>query len=298
MAKQKKNNIPVLKNFELFPFSNPKIPYIILALVGFIFYINTIYNEFALDDGIVIHKNEYVMEGVSGIDSIMSRDAYHSFYKQMNAKAQLAGGRYRPLSIVSFAIEQEFIGSYKDGKLPPGNCWDKNADGKTDEVEDINKDGLWNDNDCLTEGCMLRHFNNVLFYVLCVLLIYMLFRNHMFPQYPDLAFLAAFLFCIHPIHTEVIANMKSRDEIFSIIFIILTFISVFKYYETRETKHMIWSGINYFLALLSKEYAITMIAVIPVTLYLFDQNFKIKNYYNLSVALGSLFVIYFMSHFP
>lgn len=295
--KQKKGWTPELKPFELFPFTNPKVPYIVLGLIAFAFYINTIYNEFALDDGIVIHKNEYVMEGLSGIDSIMSRDAYHSFYKQMNAKAQLAGGRYRPLSIVSFAVEQEFIGSYKDGKLPPANCWDKNNNGKTDPEEDINNDGLWNDNDCLTEGCMLRHFNNVLFYALCVLLIYGLFRNHMFPQYPDLAFMSALLFCIHPIHTEVIANMKSRDEIFSIIFIALTFINVFKYAETRQNKYIIWSTINYFLSLLSKEYAITLIAVIPATLYLFDKDFKLKNYYNLMFGLGVAFFIYFMIRF-
>jgi protein O-mannosyl-transferase len=295
--KQKLGWTPVLKPFELFPFTNPKAPYIVLGLLGFIFYINTIYNEFALDDGIVIHKNEYVMEGVSGIDSIMSRDAYHSFYKQMNAKAQLAGGRYRPLSIVSFAIEQEFIGSYKDGKLPPAACWDKNNDGKGDPNEDINEDGLYNDNDCLTEGCMLRHFNNVMFYVLCVLLIYAMLRNHLFTQYPDLAFVSALLFCIHPIHTEVVANMKSRDEIFSMIFIALTFINVFKYAETRQTKYIIWSTVNYFLSLLSKEYAITLIAVIPATLFLFDKDFKLKNYYSLMFGLGVAFVLYFMIRF-
>ncbi|MGZ3866001.1 MAG: tetratricopeptide repeat protein [Bacteroidia bacterium] len=301
MAKQnqKKNDAPLeLKPFELFPFSNPKIPYIILGLIAFIFYINTIYNEFALDDGIVIHKNEYVMEGISGIDSIMKRDAYHSFYKQMNAKAQLAGGRYRPLSIVSFAIEQEFIGKYPDGKLPPAECWDDNGNHKGDPEEDINKDGLWNDNDCLTKGCMTRHLNNVLFYVLSVLLIYLLFRNHMFPQFPDMAFVAALLFCIHPIHTEVVANMKSRDEIFSMIFMMLTLINVFKYNETRQTKYIWWTALNFFLALLSKEYALMFIFVIPLTIYLFDKD-KIsiqKHGKLLAVVLGT-FVIYMMIRF-
>ena len=299
MAKQTqtKTDIPVLKPFELFPFSNPKIPYIILALVGFIFYINTIYNEFALDDGIVIHKNEYVMEGMSGIDSIMKRDAYHSFYKQMNAKAQLAGGRYRPLSIVSFAVEQEFIGKYADGKLPPAECWDDNGNHKGDPEEDINADGLWNDNDCLTKGCMMRHFNNVLFYVLSVLLIYLLFRNHMFPNYPDMAFLAAFLFCIHPIHTEVVANMKSRDEIFSMIFIALTFINVFKFSETRQTKYIWWTAVNFFLALLSKEYALMLVFVIPATIYLFDKDFSLKKHGKLLLFVGATFVIYMMIRF-
>jgi len=300
MAKQKTNSdlfIPTIKPYTLFPFSKPIIPYIILGLIGFIFYINTIKNEFALDDGIVIHKNEYVMEGFGGIDSIMKRDAYHSFYKQMNAKAQLAGGRYRPLSIVSFAIEQEFIGKYPDGHLPPANCWDQNLNGKPDADEDINKDGLYNDNDCLTKGCMLRHFNNVLFYVLCVLLIYAMFKNHLFSKYPDMAFVAALLFCIHPIHTEVVANMKSRDEIFSMIFICLTFINIFKYAETRQNKYMVWSAVNYFLALLSKEYAVTLVLVIPATLYLLTDNFSFSKFFKLFLALGAALVIYFMIRF-
>ncbi len=300
MAKQKATSnlfIPTINPYTLFPFSKPVIPYIILGLIAFIFYVNTYKNEFALDDGIVIHKNEYVMEGIAGIDSIMSRDAYHSFYKQMNAKAQLAGGRYRPLSIVSFAIEQQFIGSYADGHLPPSNCWDYNANGKPDKEEDINNDGLYNDNDCLTKGCMMRHLNNVLFYMIAVLLIYAMFRNHLFSKYPDMAFVATLLFCIHPIHTEVIANMKSRDEIFSMIFIALTFIYVFKYAETKQTKYMVWSAVNYFLALLSKEYAVTLAGVIPVTLWLLTDKFSLKNYFKLFCALGVALFVYFCIRF-
>lgn len=289
--------IPLVKPFRFFPFANPKIPYIILGMLAFAFYINTIQNEFALDDGIIIHKNEYVMEGISGIDSIMSRDAYHSFYKQMNAQAQLAGGRYRPLSVVSFAIEQEFIGKYPDGHLPPANCWDDNLNGKGDPDEDVNHDGLFNDNDCLTKGCMLRHLNNTLFYVLGILLIFALFRNHLFPQYPDMAFVATLLFCCHPLHTEVVANMKSRDEIFSIIFIALTFINVFRYAETRQNKYVYWAGLNFFLSLLSKEYAVTLVFVIPLTMALFIENYSWKKYGTLFFGLGVAFVIYMCIRF-
>jgi tetratricopeptide (TPR) repeat protein len=298
MAKQKINlaMAPILKSFELFPFTKTWMPYVVLSLIGFVFYINTIQNEFALDDGIIINDNEYVMQGVSGVDSLMSRDAYHSFYKHMHAQSQLAGGRYRPLSAVSFAIEQEFIGKYPGG-IVPADGWDLNKNKKMDPEEDINKDGMWNVTDCYTKGSMLRHFNNVLFYVLSVLLIYMLFRNHMFPQFPDLAFLAAFLFCIHPIHTEVIANVKSRDEIFSIIFIALTFISIFKYKETGQNKYLAWSAVNFFLSLLSKEYAIMLIWVIPATVFLFDTEFSIKKYSGLFVVIGLTLMAYFMIRF-
>ena len=40
---------------------------IILILIGFIFYSNSFFNEYALDDGIVIQKNEYVQDGFKGI---------------------------------------------------------------------------------------------------------------------------------------------------------------------------------------------------------------------------------------
>ena len=96
-----------LKNtFKYFPFLNQKQPIIILALIGFIFYGTSIYNEYALDDGIIIHQNDYVIKGMKGIKEIMTKDAYDSFYRRMNATDQLAGGRYRPLSVISFAIEQ------------------------------------------------------------------------------------------------------------------------------------------------------------------------------------------------
>jgi tetratricopeptide (TPR) repeat protein len=279
MAKQKpkakaSKPLTIVPEFTIFPFKDLRQPYFVLALIGVILYINTIYNEFALDDGIIIHKNEYVMEGVSGIDSIMSRDAYHSFYKQMNAKDQLAGGRYRPLSVVTFAIEQQFIGKYEGGKLGNG-CWDRNKNLKPDpDTEDINNDGLVNDNDCLVKGCMLRHFNNMLFFVISILFIFHLLVQYLFPAKQDLAFLASLLFCVHPIHTEVVANMKSRDEILSMLFIAWTFIMVFRYVQQPNTKNALYAGILYFLALLSKEYAVTLMILVPVTLYLFVENLE------------------------
>src|SRR5690348_7563981 len=104
-----------------------KVKFIILMVVGFLFYANSIPNQFALDDGIVIIKNDYVQDGFKGIGKILSTDAYDSYYKHMHASQMLAGGRYRPLSIVVFAIEHQFFG----------------------------------------ESWPVRHFINVLFYLFC-----------------------------------------------------------------------------------------------------------------------------------
>ncbi|MFL5752398.1 MAG: tetratricopeptide repeat protein [Bacteroidia bacterium] len=286
----------LLPGFSLFPFKNGKQPYIVLAVIGFILYINTIYNEFALDDGIIIHKNEFVMKGSAGIKDILTHDAYYSFYRQMNAEDQLAGGRYRPLSVVSFAIEQNFIKTYKDGKTNSGS-WDVNKNNRQDPEEDVNGDGLFNETDALVKGCGLRHFNNMLFYVLSVLLLFSFLRNYIFTSNPDLAFLSALIFCIHPLHTEVVANMKSRDEIFSFIFIILTFIYVLKTVGTGSLKHLILSGLMYLLALLSKEYALTLLALVPLMIIIFRPGtIDVKNK-NLWILTGLFFVSAFTMYY-
>src|ERR1043165_8615257 len=119
---------PLSTTFKYFSFLNQKIAMIVIGIVGFVFYITSVNGEYALDDGIIIHQNDHVVKGIRGVKDILLRDAYESFYRRMCATDQLAGGRYRPLSAVSFAIEQEFIGAYRTGLYL--------------KVEDSNKNGV------------------------------------------------------------------------------------------------------------------------------------------------------------
>jgi tetratricopeptide (TPR) repeat protein len=270
-AAAKQPTFQELKNtFHFFPFKNQTTPFIVIILLGLIFNLTTLNNEYALDDGIIIHQNDHVIKGIKGIKDIMTKDAYESFYRRMNATDQLAGGRYRPLSVVSFAIEQEFIGSYKNG-LYPGRCWDTNENKIDDPEEDLNNDGVFNEVDCQVKGASLRHFVNIITFIIGVMLLFLFFRNYIFKNNHDLAFLAALLFLMHPIHSEAIANVKSRDEIFSLIFISLTFFYSFKFMEDKKTKTLFWAAFNFLLALLSKEYAVVLVVLIPVAFYVFDQ---------------------------
>lgn len=213
-----------------------KMQAILLVFIGFVFYANSFSNEYALDDGIVIQNNDYVQEGFRGIPKILSTDAYESFYRHMGAKQQLAGGRYRPLSVVTFAIEQQFFGS--------------NAEVKP-----------------LDDVAMVRHFMNVVYYLLSIFFLFYLLRNYIFKENHLAAFVACFIFLIHPMHTEVVANAKSRDEILSFLFITLTFISVFRYRERKSVSQILIGLLFYFLALLSKEYAVTLLILIPMLLF-------------------------------
>src|SRR4051812_5382629 len=94
-----------------------KVQAVIILVLALGVYFNSFFNEYAHDDGIVIVKNEYVQEGFAGIPKILSRDAYDSYYRQLNTINQLSGGRYRPLSIVTFAIEQQFLGAIPEANI-------------------------------------------------------------------------------------------------------------------------------------------------------------------------------------
>lgn len=227
--------------------NNFKLQVVILVIIGFVFYTNTLYNEYALDDGIVIQKNEYVQQGFRGIPKIMSTDAYDSFYKQMNARQQLSGGRYRPLSIVTFAVEQQFFGTKKIAQITENN-------------------GTISDSERTL--AFVRHLINVVLYVFSVVLLLYFLRNYIFTEVPIIAFVASLIFLIHPIHTEVVANVKSRDEILSFLFITLTLLLTLHYKQTSQKKYLFFGLLSYFLALLSKEYAITLLILIPMLLYI------------------------------
>jgi hypothetical protein len=329
---------PLSQTFKYFTFLNQKIAMVIIGIVGFVFYITSINGEYALDDGIIIHQNDHVIKGVRGIKDIMTRDAYESFYRRMCATDQLAGGRYRPLSVVSFAIEQQLIGSYRtglyykaedsnkngvldkdmvtytspcgrpetnyeynefvdlngDGMAQPNecnNCWDLNKNFKNEWDEDLNVDGIFNEIDCQVYGAKVRHFNNIWTFALGCMFLYLVFSKYFFRTNQDLAFLAALLFTMHPIHSEAIANVKSRDEIFSLIFLSLTFYYTFKYLESKKGIDLFWASFMFLLALLSKEYAVTLIILVPLAVYTFTENdFEIKTFFQTKEFKQTLYV--------
>jgi hypothetical protein len=275
---------PELKNtFHFFPFQKQWQATVLLILTGFLFYFGTIDNEYALNDGIMIHQNEYVLKGVKGIGKIMTKDAYDSFYKRMNAKDQLDGGRYRPLPIATFALEQEFIGSYPDGSYTykksdtTFNCWDLDKNNKNDAVEDLNQDGVFNEVDCQVKDAWFRHFNNIWMYILACVFLYFVLRDHLFKENQDMAFLSALIFIAHPIHSSSVANIAGRDEILSLLFISLTLLFSFQYYEGKKLSNLFWASFMFLLALFSKEYAFVLFILLPIALFVFGNlkvNFK------------------------
>jgi len=207
-------------------------PYTIIGIFAFVLYANTLSHDYAVDDAIVITSNIYTKQGLAGIKDIMTHDVFDGFFQQN--KALVAGGRYRPLSVVTFAVEYEYFG------LNP----------------------------------FVSHLINVLLYALSCMLIYhvlvlMLKQKEDDKFWFTIPFLAAILFTAHPIHTEVVANIKGRDEIMGMLFALLTLYTVLLYIDTKKAAYAVLSPVLFFLALLSKENAITYVAVIPLSIFYF-----------------------------
>ena len=65
----------------------------------------------AFDDDLVYTENPSVQAGLRGIPRLLGSDAYAHLYESMGREQELSGGRYRPLSLVTFACEVQFFGT-------------------------------------------------------------------------------------------------------------------------------------------------------------------------------------------
>lgn len=118
------------------------------------------------------------------------------------------------------------------------------------------------------------HFIQIILYTLLILIL-LKWMQQLFPSDKNnlLGFVIVLLFTTHPIHSEVVANVKSRDEILAALFLILSFIQFGKYLNSQKTHQLIFSSIFLFLASLSKDSAIAGIGIYPlIALFFFSKS--------------------------
>ena len=82
------------------------------------------------------------------------------------------------------------------------------------------------------------------------------------------------VFALHPIHTEAVANIKGRDEIMAMLIGLMAIYTLLVSFKSNITKYLL-SGILFFLALMSKENAITLIPVAFLIFYMLN-NINLK----------------------
>ncbi len=219
------------------------IPALVIGLLAFLLYANTLGHSYALDDFSAIKDNFVTKQGVQGIPTILNT-SYRYGYWNSN------GTLYRPISLITFALEWQIAPD------SPG----------------------------------LSHFVNILLYALTGVLLFLTLTK-VFKKYTVLLpFLATAFFIAHPVHTEVVANIKSRDEILAFLFCLGALYFLWDYLKSDKIKPLIFAVVSYTLAMFSKENAITFLAVIPLLIYCFTDKLLIKNittsaYFLIPVAL-------------
>jgi tetratricopeptide (TPR) repeat protein len=118
------------------------------------------------------------------------------------------------------------------------------------------------------------HLLNCLLYALTAVLLFRVLNRLWSDRNGFLPFLTTLLFVVHPLHTEVVANIKSLDEILSLLFLLFASWNLLNYRDKGGVRPLILAGLCYFLALMSKESAITFLAVFPLMAYFFFTDAK------------------------
>lgn len=202
---------------------------LILVVLSAGIYLNTIPNDYALDDIYSVTRNAYTRQGLDGIPELLGKHYFAGYLGEQ--EVDLSGGRYRPLSLVTFAIEYELLG----------------------------------------ENPHLSHFLNMILYALLVLVMFSAFRR-MFPQggqkwWEYAVFTGMLLYAAHPVHTEVVANIKGRDELLAALFGFLALRQALISSAGLRWKSAAGIVLLLFLALMSKENAAVFVVLIPLALY-------------------------------
>ena len=121
------------------------------------------------------------------------------------------------------------------------------------------------------------HKVNIFLYAVLAVIV-LLFLNRLFPQFQTGNLLVTLLFVVHPLHTEVVANIKSRDEILALAFGLLSLLAYIKAITSRKVPYYMLSLALMVLGFLSKESAVTLVGVAFVMPWvLFDVRDHIGN---------------------
>ncbi|MBK8956006.1 MAG: glycosyltransferase family 39 protein [Saprospiraceae bacterium] len=230
---------------------------VVVLLCALLPNLNTLFHGFVLDDKVVYTENQYVQKGISGIPQIFSSNSFEGYFTGSGKGSTVSENRYRPLTLAFFAVEKQIFGNQ----------------------------------------AFLAHLIHLLFYGLLCFLLFNIIQKLLAYKYPAdanaLAMISACLFAVHPLHSEVVANIKSLDEIFVLLFSLLSVNSVLKYQKSKGILQLTLAGLWFLFALFSKEHAIVWLVLLPLALFYFtpiDKRSLLKSIIPM-VAAATIYVV-------
>lgn len=195
--------------------------YWLAFLLSLLLYGNTFFNAYNLDDELVTLNHRLTSKGISAIPEIVTSPYYQD-------EAGYAY-EYRPLVLISFAIEHQFFG----------------------------------------DNATISHLVNFLLYFLSLLFLFKFLKLLFGDSNTLLSFLSVLLFATFPLHTEVISSIKNRDIILAVLFSLVGGYYFLNFYLSKNFLYLFLASLSYLFALVSKSDSVVFLVIIPVAILLF-----------------------------
>jgi len=224
-----------------------------IGLIGVLMYLPSVDYDFVYDDDAVIANNKFVKKGTAGLKEIWTTSYFKGYKSGINAKA------FRPVPMTTMALELELFDS-RPASAKNLNDWKPNP--------------------------KIYHITNLLYYFLVGMMVYLLLAKMLDRYSPYLPIIIALLFVLHPIHTEVVANIKSRDTMLGFLNAGIAVLCLLKSIDTKKYLWLIPSIFFFVLGLFSKEEVVTFLAIIPAVIYFFRKENFIK-----TLSLSSMYLV-------
>lgn len=116
----------------------------------------------------------------------------------------------------------------------------------------------------------VHHFVNVFLYACTAFMLTRLLQTLLSAYSQWLPFVIALLFVLHPAHTEVVANIKSRDEILCLFFFVITARLLLR--PVLSTPAKLFAALAFLGSLLSKEGGLLFLPVLALMLVQFNKD--------------------------
>lgn len=158
---------------------------------------------------------------------------------------------YRPVAMFTFALEQWIFGTLKPS---------------------------------------IAHGFNLFYYILLCYSIFLVVKKLPYKYSFHLGLITAILFLIHPVHANVVSNIKSRDTILSLIASVWSVYFFIAPIKSKYLSYLIGIVLMAFASIIKLD-SVSLIFIIPLSLFFFTE-IKIKR-----LVLGMLFFIFFIMLF-
>ncbi len=145
----------------------------------------------------------------------------------------------------------------------------------------------------------ISHFINVMLYALACCVILKVLAGVFGQRYFTIIFIGLLIYIAHPVHTEVVASLKNRDELLVLLFVFLSVYQFISYSSENDKKNFAFGMFFFLLALFSKISCLPFVASIPLLVYFKTSN--VKKSLIIFAALALLAAIYYavvISSFP